>query len=817
MLNRLLKINLIWCRFVSVNVERRSIRITGMSCASCVKAIETALRKLEGVENASVNLATESAYVEYDPSKVSLEKIIETIEKIGYSVLRDEKAVTVRIGGMSCAMCVKAIETAVSKLPGVKSISVNLSTESARIVFDPSTTSLEEIKQAIEGIGYKFLGVEGEDKEEDRIAQMKRKLFFAAGIGAILLTLTYGKFIGLATPYNSWIQLILAAAAMIYSGRSMFSAAARALSNRMLNMDVMYSMGVGSAFAASVLSTLGFLPEDYLFFETSVLLLAFLLLGRTLEAIAKGRTSEAIKKLMGLQAKTAVVIRNGEEIEVPIEEVKVGDIVIVKPGEKIPVDGVVIEGESYVDESMITGEPTPNLKKVGDEVIAATINKNSVLKIRATRVGKDTVLAQIIKLVEEAVSSKPPIQRLADRIVTYFIPTVLIIAISSFAYWYFVAHAPAIFAFTTLVAVLVVACPCAFGLATPTALTVGMGKGAELGILIKHGDALEIARKVSIVVFDKTGTLTKGKPEVTDVIAFDGSEREVLKVAAIAEKRNEHPLSEAIVRKAEAEKIVVEEPEKFETLAGKGVIASFNGNRILVGSRKLMLENSVVIDERVEDALQKLEMEAKTAVLVALNGRIVGVIGIADTLKESALEAISELHRMGKKVAMITGDNRRTAETIAKKLGIDFVLAEVLPHQKAEEVRRLQENGEIVAFVGDGINDAPALAQADLGIAIGSGTDIAIESGDIVLMRDDLRDVVAAIQLSEKTLSKIKQNFFWAMIYNTVLIPVAAGLLYPFFGIVFQPEWAGAAMAMSSVSVVTNSLLMKNYVPPIRK
>ena len=727
-----------------------------------------------------------------------------------------EEVVIIRIGGMSCAMCAKAIESAIGKLPGVKSVTVNLSTESARIVFDPKIASLGEIKRAVERIGYEFLGVEEEGRKkekEDLIKQMEKRLFFAAAIGIILLILSYGKFIGFLVPYNSWIQLILATPVMLYSGRGMFSAAAKALSNRMLNMDVMYSMGVGSAFTASVLSTLGFLPEDYLFFETSVLLLAFLLLGRTLEAMARERTGEAIKKLMGLQAKTAIVVRD-REMKVPVEEVRVGDVVIVRPGEKIPIDGVVIEGESYVDESMITGEPIPNLKRIGDEVIAATINKNGILRVRATKVGKDTLLAQIIKLVQEAISSKPPIQRLADRIVTYFIPAVLAVAVGSFVYWYFITNSP-VFAFTTFVAVLVIACPCAFGLATPTALTVGMGKGAELGILIKHGDALEIARKVSTVVFDKTGTLTKGRPEVTDVIAFD-SVKEVLRTAAIAEKRSGHPLAEAIVRKAEAEKISVKEPEKFETIAGKGVVASFNGNQILVGSRKLMVEKRVAVDGRIEGILRKLEMDAKTAVLVALNDRIVGVIGIADTLKESALEAVKELRRMGKKVVMITGDNKRTGEAIAKKLGID-VIAEVLPHQKAEEVKRMQERGEVVAFVGDGINDAPALAQADLGIAIGGGTDIAIESGDIVLMRDDLRDVVAAIQLSEKTLNKIKQNLFWALIYNTVLIPVAAGLLYPLFGVVFRPEWAGAAMAMSSVSVVTNSLLMKNYVPPIRR
>ncbi len=803
-------------------VEKK-IKITGMSCSTCARAIESALKDLEGIEEVSVNLATEIAHVKFDPEKVDEEKIVKTIESIGYGVAKEEKEVTVKIGGMHCASCVMAIETALKELPGVKEASVNLATETARIVYDPGVTSLEDIKKAIEEVGYEFVGVVGEEKEseeerEDHIREMKKKLTFAAVFGAILLVLQYGKYVGLPEiPYNSLIQFAIATPVMFYSGRSMFAAAARALRHKTLNMDVMYSMGVGSAYVASVLSTAGILPEDYLFYETAVLLLAFLLLGRTLEAIAKGKTSEAIKKLIGLQAKTAVVVRDGKEVEVPVDDVRVGDIVIVRPGEKIPVDGEVIEGESYVDESMITGEPIPNLKKPGDEVIGGTINKNSVLKIRATRVGSETLLAQIIKLVEEAMGSKPPIQRLADKIVAYFIPVVLTIAVGSFIYWYFIADVPALFAFTTLVAVLVIACPCAFGLATPTALTVGMGKGAELGILIKNGEALEIARKVTTVIFDKTGTLTKGKPEVTDIVAFDGGEKEVLKIAAVAEKRSEHPLAEAIVRKAESEGIEVEEPEKFEVITGKGVVASLNGNRILVGSRKLMTENGLTLDEKIEKVLQRLEKEAKTAILVASNGKIVGAIGIADTIKESAKETIEELHRMGKKVAMITGDNRRTAEAIARKLGIDKVLAEVLPHQKAEEVKRLQEQGEVVAFVGDGINDAPALAQADLGIAMGSGTDVALESGEIVLMRDDLRDVVAAIQLSEKTLNKIKQNLFWAMIYNTVLIPVAAGVLYPFFGIVFRPEWAGLAMALSSVSVVTNSLLMKNYVPPIKR
>ena len=803
--------------------EKIKLKVSGMTCSSCARNIEHAVSQVEGVQRANVNLSTETLFVELEPEKTSVDEIKKAVEDIGYKIVEDTKTVTVKIGGMTCASCVRTIETALGELTGIRNVSVNLATESARIVFDPTKTTVDDIKKAIEGVGYRFLGMEGEETKaeevkEDYVRMMKKKLAFAASIGTVLLILQYGRYVGLPEiQYNSLIQFVLATPVMFYSGKSMFSAAIRAVRHGTLNMDVMYSMGVGSAYVASIFSTAGVLPEEYLFYETAVLLLAFLLLGRTLEAIAKGRTSEAIKKLVGLQAKTATIVRDGEEIEVPVEDVVVGDVVIVKPGEKIPVDGVVIEGESYVDESMITGEPIPNLKKSGDEVVGATINKNSVLRIRATRVGSDTLLAQIIRLVEEAMGSKPPIQKLADRIVTYFIPVVLTIAISSFIYWYFIADVPALFAFTTLVAVLVIACPCAFGLATPTALTVGMGKGAELGILIKSGDALEIARKVTTVVFDKTGTLTKGKPEVTDIVAFGSDESDVLLLAAIAEKRSEHPLAEAIVRRAETEGVEINDPEKFEVIAGKGVAASFNGSRILVGSRKLMTENGLKVDEKIEEILQTLEKEAKTAILVASNGKIIGAVGIADTIKDSAIEAIDELHRMGKKVAMITGDNRRTAEAIARKLGIDTVLSEVLPHQKAEEVKRLQENGEVVAFVGDGINDAPALAQADLGIAIGSGTDVAIESGEIVLMRDDLRDVVAAIQLSGKTLNKIKQNLFWAMIYNTILIPVAAGLFYPVFGLVFRPEWAGLAMAMSSVSVVTNSLLMKNYIPPVKR
>ncbi|QDA32405.1 heavy metal translocating P-type ATPase [Thermococcus indicus] len=792
-----------------------TLKVNGMTCAMCVKTIETALKELPGVKEATANLNSESVYVKFDESEVGLNMIIATIEELGYEVVRERRDAVIKIGGMTCAMCVRTIETALKDLPGVLEASVNLGTETARVSYDPSVVTVEDIRKTVEDVGYQFIGVEGEESHdlegelrERHLRDMKRKLAVAWGIGTALFASMQAERFGVEIPYLMPIQFILATMAIVYAGRGIFSKAWGSLKHRNLSMEVMYSLGIGSAYLASVLATAGVIPEDFNFYEASVLLMAFLLLGRYLETRAKGRTSEAIKKLMGLQAKKATVIRDGEELEVPIGDVKVGDVVIVKPGERIPVDGVVLEGESYVDESMITGEPVPNLKRKGDEVIGGTINRNSVLRIEAKRVGRDTVLAQIIRLVEEAQNTKPPIQRLADTIVTYFIPAVLTIALLSFGYWYFIAGEPVLFAFTTLLSVLVIACPCAFGLATPTALTVGMGKGAEMGILIKNGEVLEVARKATVVLFDKTGTLTKGQPEVTDVIAFDIDEKELIRLVASAEKRSEHPLGEAVVRKARELGLELEEPEEFEAITGKGVRAVVGGREVLAGNGRLMVESDYSLNE-VEETLHRLEDEAKTAITVAIDGKIVGVIGIADTIKEGAKEAIEELHRMGKKVGMITGDNRRTAEAIGKALGVDYVLSEVLPGDKAWEVKKLQEKGEIVIFVGDGINDAPALAQADIGIAVGNATDIAMESGDMVLIRNDPMDVVRAIKLSQKTLAKIKQNIFWAMFYNTMLIPFAAGLAFVLFGIQFQPEWAAGAMSISSVSVVTNSLLLK--------
>ncbi|MFP3908522.1 MAG: heavy metal translocating P-type ATPase [Archaeoglobaceae archaeon] len=720
-----------------------------------------------------------------------------------------EKEVTLRISGMTCAMCVKAIETAVGELEGVAQVNVNLSTGNARIVFDPQKISIDDIREVIEGLGYTYEGDAGESRERDEaLTQLKKRFAVAAVVGSFLLVVGYGNQLGpVSIPYLEWIQFFISIPAVYYSGRGIFSTAFNSLRRKILNMEVMYSIGVGSAYVASIAATVNILPRDYLFYETAVLLLAFLLLGRTLEATARGRTSEAIKKLMGMQAKSAVVIRDEEKVEIPIENVQIGDVILVRPGEKIPVDGKVVKGESHVDESMVTGEPIPNLKTINSEVFGGTVNQNGVLRIRAHKVGKDTLISQIIKLVEEAQSTRPPIQRIADTIVSYFIPVVLIVAIVSSLSWYLAGMA-SLFAFTVLISVVVIACPCAFGLATPTALTVGMGKGAEYGILIKNSEALERARDITTVVFDKTGTLTRGKPEVTDIISFN--QENVLQLASSAEIGSEHPIAHAIMEKARKENLIFSEPQRFESEAGLGVVASLNGQRVLVGNKNLLTRNEVVTEE-ADRSVEALEGEGKTAVMVALNDRVVGAIGIADALKETTPEALQQLRKMGKKLVMITGDNRKTAEAIGRELDMDEVMAEVLPHRKAEEVKELQDRGEVVAFVGDGINDAPALAQADIGIAIGSGTDIAMESGEIVLVRDDLLDVVAAIKLSEKTLGKIKQNLFWALIYNSVLIPVAAGALYPFTGILFRPEWAGAAMAASSVSVVTNSLLMKGY------
>jgi Cu+-exporting ATPase len=613
-------------------------------------------------------------------------------------------------------------------------------------------------------------------------------------------------------------MLILATPVQFWVGWQFYKGAWGAFKHRNADMNTLIAVGTSAAYFYSLVAT--FFPsffkaggiEPKVYFDTSAIIITLIILGRLLEARAKGQTSEAIKKLMGLQPKTARVIRNGKEIDIPVEEVLVGDIVVVRPGEKIPVDGIVKEGESAVDESMITGESIPVTKRAGDEVIGATINKTGSFKFEATKVGKDTALAQIIKLVQDAQGSKAPIQRLADVISGYFVPVVISIAIATFVIWFNFGPFPALtFALLNFVAVMIIACPCALGLATPTAVMVGTGKGAENGILIKGGESLETAHKLNTIVFDKTGTLTKGEPEVTDIVSFNSfSEEEIIKYAASAEKVSEHPLGEAIIKKAMEQKIELQDPENFNAISGHGIEAKINGKEVLLGNIKLMRDRNIEVKE-LEFKAQELARDGKTPIYIAIKGRPAGLIAVADTLKESSINAVQSLKRLGLEVVMLTGDNRRTAEAIAKRAGIDRVIPEVLPEDKVREIKRLQSEGKIVAMVGDGINDAPALAQADIGIAIGSGTDVAMEASDITLIKGDLKGVVAAIELSKKTIKIIKQNLFWAFFYNTVGIPIAAGVLYPFFGILLNPIFASAAMAFSSVSVVSNSLRLRRF------
>jgi len=806
--------------------KRAELQISGMTCASCAAAVEEALMEVEGVSEARVNLGKETAMVELDPSKAGLADLERAVSDAGYAVVNE--MVSLKVGGMICASCVSSVEDAIGEVEGVVEVAVNLGDERARVTYNPRIASVADMRTAIEEAGYQYLGIAGEESEgrerearERDLRDKKRRAALGFAVGSFLMIIDMAH-LRLPVPMPIFM-LVISTPVFIYLSRPIFSAGLRALRHRSLTMDVMYSMGIGVAFISSVMGTFGILLTDqFIFYETAVFLAAFLTLGRYLEARAKGRTSEAIKKLMGLQPKTATVLRDGQEVEVAAADLLVGDVILVRPGEKVPADGVVLDGESYVDEAMITGEPIPVKKSRGDAVVGGTLNKNGAIKFEASKVGRETALAQIIALVEEAQGSRPSIQRMADRAVALFIPAVLTVAAATFFLWRFVLADlvpgdPLLFALTATISVLVVACPCALGLASPTAITVGIGRAAELGVLVKSGEALEASEKLNTVVFDKTGTLTVGRPEVTDILPFGVDERELLRIAGGIEANSEHPLAEAVVRKARSEGIDLAEATSFEALGGKGVLAEIEGRDAAVGNRILLRELGIAVPEETEAAALRIEEEGKTALLVALAGRIVGVVGVADALKKNSVEAVGRLKAMGFEVLMITGDNPSTAGIVAKETGIERVLAEVLPSEKAREMKRLQEEGRVVAFVGDGINDAPALAQADVGIAIGSGTDVAIESGEIVLIRDDLLDVVAAIELSRKVIGRVKLNLFWAFAYNSALIPVAAGVLYPTFGIAFRPELAALAMAASSVTVVSLSLLLKGYVPPSKK
>lgn len=810
-------------------IEKISIAIGGMHCSSCALTIENSLKKIKGVLDASINFASEKAFVEFNPEIVEISQLERAIEITGYKVIKEEKKkeiLNLKIIGMDNPHCLQTVKGVLDNTDGIisKELFIN---ERAKIIYDPAKINIARIKDAIKSAGYtpveeEILSIDREKEiREKEIKSLKIRFLVSLILSIHLAYFAMGPHIGIPIPSFvvkniALIQFILTTPILIAGYEFFIKGTMAVIRSKSATMDTLVALGVGAAYLYSLYVSILMWSEskkygmENLYYEIAGILLTFILLGKWLESIAKGRTSEAIKKLMGLKPRTAVVIRNGEEKEIPVDEVEVGDTIIVKPGDKIPVDGEVIEGYSSVDESMITGESIPVEKSSGSKVLGGTINKTGSFKLKALKIGKDTVLSQIIKLVEEAQGSKAPIQRLADKISAYFVPAVLLIAVFSFIIWTLVGK-NFVFSLTIAIAVLIIACPCALGLATPTAVMVATGIGAKNGILIKSAESLQKAYKIDTIVFDKTGTLTRGKPELTDIIPIGKiGEKEILKLASIAEKKSEHPLSEAILNEARKAGIEIPEPSNFQAMPGMGVIAEYDNKKIILGNRRIFEKFNIKIDS-VENNIQNLENQGKTVMLLGVDEKPIGLIGVADTLKNYSVETIKELKKRGKEVLMITGDNHRTGNAIGKKLKIELVLSEVLPQDKASEIKKLQSKGKKVAMVGDGINDAPALMQADLGIAIGSGTDIAIEAGDIVLIKDDLRDVLTAIDLSSYTMKKIKQNLFWAFFYNILGIPIASGLLYPLFGILLNPIIAGAAMSFSSVLVVTNSLSMRRY------
>ncbi|EGL18700.1 MULTISPECIES: heavy metal translocating P-type ATPase [unclassified Paenibacillus] len=797
--------------------KQANLQIAGMTCAACANRIEKGLNKVDGVQTANVNFALERATVTYDPSRVNTAQLEEKIGKLGYSTVKD--SVDFQLEGMTCAACANRIEKGLAKMPGVTSATVNFALETAHVEYEPGEVMPADMQHKVEKLGYKALLKQEQGDpavhRQEELKRHKRKLILSAILSLPLLWSMVSHFSFMSWVWlpdlfmNPWFQLAMATPVQFYIGRQFYTGAYKALRNKSANMDVLVSLGTSAAYFYSLYLTVEWArhggsvhdgPEMY--YETSAVLITLVLLGKLFESLAKGRTSEAIKSLMGLQAKTALVIRDGKEAAVPVEEVIAGDIVLVKPGEKIPVDGEVLEGSSSVDESMLTGESLPVGKKAGDPVIGATLNKNGSLRIRATKVGKDTALAQIIKVVEEAQGSKAPIQRVADVISGIFVPIVVGIALAAFVIWYFwVTPGDFAGALEKAIAILVIACPCALGLATPTSIMAGSGRAAELGILFKGGEHLESTHGIDAIILDKTGTVTKGKPELTDVLTASMDERRFLELLGAAEKNSEHPLAEAIVSGIAARGVSVPASSEFEAIPGFGIRAVVDGQEVLAGTRKLMSRYEVDAGHAGE-TMARLEQEGKTAMLVAVNRSYAGLVAVADTVKETSKEAVARLKGMGIEVIMITGDNERTAQAIARQVGIDQVRAEVLPEGKAEEVKKLQAQGKKVAMVGDGINDAPALAQADIGMAIGTGTDVAMEAADVTLMRGDLNSIPDAIYMSRRTMGNIRQNLFWALGYNTLGIPVAAlGLLAPWI--------AGAAMALSSVSVVLNALRLQ--------
>lgn len=796
--------------------KETTLQISGMTCAACATKIEKGLKRMEGVEEANVNLAIEKTKITYDPEKVDVSLFKEKIHSLGYDVVT--KKVEFDISGMTCAACANKIEKKLNRLDGVDKAAVNFAMETALVEYNPDQVSIPDMKEAIKKLGYTLeqkqeKAGEQVDHRTKEIEKQFGKFLFSAILSfpllwAMVSHFEFTSFIWLPDMFmNPWVQFALATPVQFIVGGQFYVGAYKALRNKSANMDVLVALGTSAAYFYSLYLSIRSIGSDAhmveLYYETSAVLITLIILGKLFEAKAKGRSSEAIKKLMGLQAKNATVVRDGQEMTIPVEEVLQGDIVYIKPGEKVPVDGEIVEGQSALDESMLTGESVPVDKTIGDTVIGSTINKNGFLKIKATKVGKETALAQIIKVVEEAQGSKAPIQRMADVISGIFVPIVVGIAIVTFLVWYF-AVSPGEFAVALekFIAVLVIACPCALGLATPTSIMAGSGRAAEFGILFKGGEHLETTHQLDTIILDKTGTVTNGEPSLTDVILAEGmDEREFLMLVGTAERNSEHPLAQAIVEGVKEKGIELGSPDEFEAIPGFGIQSTVDGKQLLIGTRRLMAKHAIHVQEHLPKMVE-LEKQGKTAMLVAVDNRYAGIVAVADTIKETSKEAIARLLEMELDVVMITGDNTATAHAIAEQVGIKHVIAEVLPEGKAEEVKKLQQAGKKVAMVGDGINDAPALATADIGMAIGTGTDVAMEAADITLIRGDLNSIADAIFMSKKTIINIKQNLFWALAYNSLGIPIAAaGFLAPWL--------AGAAMAFSSVSVVLNALRLQ--------
>jgi Cu+-exporting ATPase len=810
---------------VSDKVKNITLPVEGMSCASCVLTIEKALKKMDGVSDASVNLTLQSAEIKFDEQKTGIKNLIDSIKGVGYEVPTTK--IRLKIAGMHCASCVNRVEKALRAVGGVQEANVNLPLEEATVVYIPSLVNFRLLKQAVESAGYQVVEQSEadiadwqEEQQKSTVQRLTWKLWFSIVFTLPIILLSMGEMLfswtWISQPLRWKILFLLTTPVLFYSGGQFFIAAWKLLKHKSADMNTLIAIGTGSAYLYSVMIT--FFPflfpskVQHVYYETAAVIISFILLGRLLEARAKSKTSQAIKRLIGLQPKTARILENGKEKDISIAEVKVGDRIVVRPGERIPVDGTVVKGHSAVDESMISGEAIPVEKKTGDQVIGASINRTGSFTMIAARVGKDTVLARIISLVREAQGSKAPIQKLADVVAGYFVPAVIGIAGISFALWLWLGPDPQItYALVVFVTILVIACPCALGLATPTSILVGTGKGAELGILIKNAEALEKAHKLTAIILDKTGTISEGKPVVTDILSLNGFQaNEVLKIAASLERSSEHPLAEAIIEKAQSENIPLDYPTEFEAIPGRGIHGRLGQKEVRIGNDLLLQEHGISL-EGIDLVIEKLLDAGKTIMYVSIDKKLAGIVAVADPIKTDSTQAIQALKKMGVKVFMISGDHEKTARAVAEAVGVDEFYAEVLPAQKAEYVKQLQEEGFVVGMVGDGINDAPALAQADVGIAMGGGTDIAIESGDITLVQGSLLGVVTALELSRATMRNIKQNLFGSFFYNSLGIPVAAGILYPFTGLLLNPMLAAAAMAASSVTVVSNALRLKQF------